>query len=186
MYIQEAVLPSLRNHHDEHLLKQLKQRWDNHKVHRPALTPPPPSFRVPCCRGSRRSLRSGALWLQGRQPCTSGRSGVWGSRRQQSLGRSSGCRPRVEAAARFQEPCSNLLPSNLFLKDWAYCMNAALGQSGEPSTPGRSIRTSPTLRTLPADHGALAVPILQLPRPLLHPASQPAPAQRRGAASVQG
>lgn len=32
VYIQEAVLPSLRNHHDEHLLKQLKQRWDNHKV----------------------------------------------------------------------------------------------------------------------------------------------------------
>ena len=31
-YISEAVLPSLRNHHDEHLLKQLKQRWDNHKV----------------------------------------------------------------------------------------------------------------------------------------------------------
>jgi hypothetical protein len=32
VYIQEKVLPSLRDHHDEHLLKQLKQRWDNHKV----------------------------------------------------------------------------------------------------------------------------------------------------------
>lgn len=31
-YIKEAVLPSLKNHHDEHLLKQLKLRWDNHKV----------------------------------------------------------------------------------------------------------------------------------------------------------
>lgn len=47
VYIQEAVLPSLRNHHDEHLLKQLKQRWDNHKVGRrpatPPLTPTPPT-----------------------------------------------------------------------------------------------------------------------------------------------
>ncbi|EFN56087.1 hypothetical protein CHLNCDRAFT_22706 [Chlorella variabilis] len=32
VYIQEKVLPSLRDHHDEHLLKQLKQRWDNHKI----------------------------------------------------------------------------------------------------------------------------------------------------------
>jgi hypothetical protein len=32
VYIQELVLPSLRNHHDDHLLRQLKQRWDNHKV----------------------------------------------------------------------------------------------------------------------------------------------------------
>ena len=32
VYIKELVLPSLRNHHDDHLLRQLKQRWDNHKV----------------------------------------------------------------------------------------------------------------------------------------------------------
>ena len=31
-YIREKVLPSLKNHHDEHLLKQLKLRWDNHKA----------------------------------------------------------------------------------------------------------------------------------------------------------
>ncbi len=34
VYIQQTVLPSLRDHHDEHLLKQLKHRWDNHKVGR--------------------------------------------------------------------------------------------------------------------------------------------------------
>ena len=32
VYIEQRVLPSQRDHHDEHLLKQLKQRWDNHKV----------------------------------------------------------------------------------------------------------------------------------------------------------
>lgn len=31
-YIKEVVLPSLKKHHDEHLLRQLKLRWDNHKV----------------------------------------------------------------------------------------------------------------------------------------------------------
>ena len=31
-YISESVLPSLRHHHGEHLLRQLVQRWNNHKV----------------------------------------------------------------------------------------------------------------------------------------------------------
>lgn len=26
------MLPSLKKHHDEHLLRQLKLRWDNHKA----------------------------------------------------------------------------------------------------------------------------------------------------------
>ncbi len=31
-YITERVLPSLRDHHDEVLLKELYQRWQNHKL----------------------------------------------------------------------------------------------------------------------------------------------------------
>lgn len=36
-YIKEVVLPSLKKHHDEHLLRQLKLRWDNHKVGKQAI-----------------------------------------------------------------------------------------------------------------------------------------------------
>jgi hypothetical protein len=50
VYIQELVLPSLRNHHDDHLLRQLKQRWDNQKVRE-----------VGCMGGWRQVL--GEAWL---------------------------------------------------------------------------------------------------------------------------
>ncbi len=31
-YITDSVLPSLHDHHGEHLLRQLVHRWNNHKI----------------------------------------------------------------------------------------------------------------------------------------------------------
>lgn len=121
-YIKEVVLPSLKKHHDEHLLRQLKLRWDNHKVcgMGGALV-----HDMACAAVVAAALRCARSCMGG---CT-----VSGAMRGRSSRADAGASTRA-----IMQPCS--------AANWQPWHVAA-----------------------PADHGALAVALLQLPRPLLHP-----------------